>query len=178
MLLSCNCTCKKKVSLWCCQFCFAVPAPVFLFGLRHWWLVPLSRNGKTVSFRWHRICLTVPAPIRLFRVQYRYLLLSKILAWPLFTSEKLWVYTQPAINLGPVLKHEMRVWTMPEWLSVLSWCIRPLFCVAMMQNDIRIMLQKIMFSTQALVCYVPRLSKSIYYLCSVEVNQYSNSVNS
>ena len=39
---------------------------------------------------------------------------------------------------------------MPEWLSVLSCCIRPLFSVAMMQNDTRIMLQKIMLSKQAL----------------------------
>ena len=38
---------------------------------------------------------------------------------------------------------------MPEWLSVLALCIRPLFSVAMMQN-IGIMLQKIMSSEQAL----------------------------
>ena len=39
---------------------------------------------------------------------------------------------------------------MPEWYSVLSCCIRPLFSVAMMQNDIGIMLQKNMLSKQAL----------------------------
>ena len=60
------------------------------------------------------------------------------------------VYTQPAINLGSMLKHQMRVWAMPERLSVLCWCIQPLFSVAMMQNDIWIMLQKILLSTRAL----------------------------
>jgi len=60
------------------------------------------------------------------------------------------VYTQPAINLGSMLKHQVRVWAMPEGLSVLSWCTRPLLSVAMMQNDIRIMLQKITLSKQAL----------------------------
>ena len=38
---------------------------------------------------------------------------------------------------------------MPEWYSVLSCCIRPLFSVGMMQIHIGIMLQKIMLSKQA-----------------------------
>ena len=59
------------------------------------------------------------------------------------------VYTQPDINLCSMLKHQMRVCTIPEWLSVLSSCIRPLFSVAMMQNDIGINLQKVRLSTLA-----------------------------
>ena len=65
-------------------------------------------------------------------------------------GKNLRVYTQPAINEGCMLKNQMRFWTMPEWLSILSWCIRPLFSVAMIQSDIRIVLQKILLSTPAL----------------------------
>ena len=133
--------------------------------------MPLSRNCKIVSLRWHCIFLTVPAPIRLFWIQYRYLLLSKTLAWPLFTLEKLWVYTQPAIDLGSMLKHQMCAWAMPEWLSVLSWCIWPLFSVAMMQNDIRIMLQKILLSTQTLRVLPPPTLQE--YITCVPLNSTS-----
>ena len=65
-------------------------------------------------------------------------------------GKTLWVYTRPAINLGSMLKHPLRVWAMPEWLPVCSWCIRPLFIVAMMQNDIWIMLQTFLLSILAL----------------------------
>ena len=65
-------------------------------------------------------------------------------------EKNLRVYTQPAINLGSMLEHQTRVYAIPEWLSVLSWCIRPLFSVMMMQNDIRITLRKILLSILAL----------------------------
>ena len=128
-------------------------------------IVELPRYDDIISMYIFLRCQRQHSYFGQFRcVPYRYLFLSKILTWPLFTLEKLCGFTQPAINLGSMLKHQMSVWAMPEWYFVLSCCIRPLFSVVMMQNDIGIMLQKIMLSKQALraVSYTHLTLPTIY----------------
>ena len=73
-----------------------------------------------VSLRWHRFfCSAVPAPLRLFLV----ILLCTISVFiPIgnphvtvfYFGKTLRVYTQLAINLGSMLKHQIRVRAMPE----------------------------------------------------------------
>ena len=112
-----------------------MPSYIFLRCQRQYALLgfvirnAFSRNCKIFSLRWHCISLRCQRQHSYFGqfrcVPYRYLFLSKILTWPLFTLEKLCGFTQPAINLGSMLKHQMSVWAMPEWYFVLSCCIRP-----------------------------------------------------
>ena len=101
MPLSCNCK-RKNASLRChhTSFCgtnASKSIKYLVFVIRNACFAQLQNCLVTMAFNF---IITVPAPIRLFWVQYRFSPLSKILAWPLFTLEKVWVYTQPAINLG------------------------------------------------------------------------------
>ena len=126
-------------------FFFAVPAPALLF-----WAISLCTISVFIPIENPHLTIV-------------------------YFGKTLRVYTQPAINLGSMLKHQMRVWAMPEWLSVLSW--RIWLYSATVQNDIWIMIQKILLSTQALCATSPDFPR-VYYLCSAELNRYSNSVNS
>ena len=124
--------------------------------------MPLSRNCKIVLLRWHCLLLAVPAPIRLFWVQYRYVLLSKILARPLFTLEKLCELTlnqpltsviysnikcvsEPCPNGFPYFPDSSDLCSASRWCKmILGSCFRK-FCWVHKHS----------------VCYLPRLSKSI-----------------
>ena len=87
-------------------------------------VITLSHNYKIGSLRWHGICFAVPAPALLF---WAISLCTIRIFTPIENphldiahfGKTLWVYAQPAINLGSMLKRPMRIWVMPDWCFVL-----------------------------------------------------------
>ena len=141
-----------------------------------------SRNGKnflvTMALYYLR-CLRQHSYFGQIRcAPYRYLFLSKILTWPLFILEKLCGFTlnQP---LTSVLWSNIKCVSepCPNGFPYFPDASDLLFSVAMTQNDSRIMLQKILLSTQALRVLPPPTFQGYITCVPLNSNQYSNSVN-